>query len=201
MTDRRNDDGVPFQRRSAPVNQIAEGTEAPEHRTTLETPDGRLAAFGSQLIEVHLWLREELAALREDTDAYLADGARPRDLRAHCLTFCSALGRHHTGADDGAFPRLVEQFPGLRPVLEELRRDHRLVQDSLQRLRALLDGLYQEMDPVAVRSELDSLAALMETHFVYEEKRIASALNALNAPGWDRSRPDFLLIDDTGPEG
>jgi hypothetical protein len=48
-----------------------------------------------------------------------------------------------------------------------------------------------------VRTELDSLAALMETHFTYEEKRIASALNALNAPGWDRSRPGFLLTGDT----
>jgi hypothetical protein len=170
--------------------------EAPEHRTTMGTPDERLAAFGNQLIEVHLWLREELAALREDIDAYLAGGARPRDLRAHCLTFCSALNRHHTGEDDGAFPKLAEQFPELRPVLEELGRDHRLVEDSLHQLQALLDGLDQEVDPVIVRSELDSLAALMETHFVYEEKRIVSALNALNAPGWDRSRPDFLLTDD-----
>lgn len=163
----------------------------------METPDGRLAAFGNQLVEVHLWLREELAALREDIDTYLDDGgARPRALRAHCLAFCSALNRHHTGEDDGAFPQLAEQFPELRPVLDELRRDHRLVEDSLQRLEALLSGLEQEMDAVEVWSELDSLAALMETHFVYEEKRIVSALNALNAPGWDRSRPDFLLTDD-----
>ena len=47
-----------------------------------------------------------------------------------------------------------------------------------------------------MRSELDSLAALMETHFVYEEKRIVSALNVLNAPGWNRSGPDFLRTDD-----
>ena len=163
LTDRRNDDGVPSQRRGAPVKEIAEGMEAPEHRTTLEAPGGRLAAFGNQLIEVHLWLREELAALREDTDANFAGRARPRDLRAHCLTFCSALSRHHTGEDDGAFPKLAEQFPGLRPVLEELRSDHRLVEDSLQRLQALLDGPGQEMDRVVVRSELDSLAALMES--------------------------------------
>jgi hemerythrin-like domain-containing protein len=163
----------------------------------LDTPDGRLAGFGNQLIEVHLWLREELAALRENTDAYLAGGPRPRDLRAHCLTFCSALNRHHTGEDDAAFPELAEQFPGLRPVLEELRRDHQLVADSLERLQALLDGLDQHTDPVAVRTELDSLAALMETHFTYEERQIASALNALNAPAWDRSRPGFLLTGDT----
>ncbi len=171
--------------------------EAPEHRTTpLDTPDARLTGFGTQLIEVHLWLREELAALREDTDAYLAGGPRPRDLRAHCLTFCSALNRHHTGEDNTAFPELAGQFPGLRPVLEELRRDHQLVADSLQRLQALLENLDQQADPVAVRTELDSLAALMETHFTWEEKRIASALNALNAPGWDRSRPGFLLTGD-----
>ncbi len=162
----------------------------------METPDERLTGFGNQLIEVHLWLREELAALREDTEVYLAGGARPRDLRAHCLTFCSALNRHHAGEDDSAFPELAQQFPGLRPVLEELRRDHRLVADSLQRLQALLDSLGQQTDPVAVRTELDSLAALMETHFTYEEKRIASALNALNAPGWHRARPGFLLSGD-----
>lgn len=170
--------------------------EAPEHWTTLETPDGRLMAFGNQLIEVHLWLREELDALRENVEAYLDGGARPRELRAHCLTFCSALNRHHTGEDDGAFPELAARFPELRPVLDELRRDHRLVEDSLRRLEALVGGLDQETDPAVVRSELDSLAALMETHFVYEEKRIVSALNALNVPGWDRSRPGFLLSDD-----
>ncbi|MFD1540893.1 hemerythrin domain-containing protein [Nonomuraea guangzhouensis] len=160
------------------------------------TSNERLAAFGNQLIEVHLWLREELAELREDIDAYFAGGPRLRELRAHCLTFCSALTRHHTGEDDLAFPEVAEQFPELRPVLEELRRDHQLVEDSLRRLEALVAGLDGETNPVDVRREMDSLAALMETHFVYEEKRIVSALNELNVPGWDRSRPAFLLTDD-----
>ncbi|GAA4070617.1 hemerythrin domain-containing protein [Actinomadura miaoliensis] len=157
---------------------------------------GRLVAFGNQLIEVHLWLREELALLREGVDAYLAGGARLGELRLHCLTFCSALNRHHTGEDDGAFPQVAEQFPELRPVLEELRRDHRLVEDSLRRLQALVAELDQAADPAAVRRELDSLAALMETHFLYEEKRIVAALNALNVPGWDQSPPAFLLTAD-----
>lgn len=100
---------------------------------------GRLAAFGNQLIEVHLWLREELARLRENVDSYLdGHGERPRELRAHCLAFCSALTRHHTGEDDGGFPVLAERFPALRPVLEELKRDHRTVTDTLLRLEELL---------------------------------------------------------------
>ncbi|MEW2354447.1 hemerythrin domain-containing protein [Spirillospora sp. NPDC029432] len=158
----------------------------------MTTPHERLAAFGHQLIEVHLWLREELEALRENIDT--AGGARPRELRAHCLTFCSALERHHTGEDDDAFPRLAERFPELRPVLDELRRDHRLVEESLQRLQALLDA--PDTDPAVLRTEVDSLAALMETHFTYEERRIVEALNALDAPAWTRSQPDFLLRDD-----
>ncbi|WP_245974743.1 hemerythrin domain-containing protein [Thermomonospora umbrina] len=144
---------------------------------------------------MHLRLREELAALREDVDTHLDGGPRrPRDLRTHCLAFCSALQRHHTGEDGGAFPALAEQFPGLRPVLDELRRDHVLVEDSLRRLQALLDDLDEKADATEVRTELDSLAALMETHFVYEEKRIVAALNGLKVPGWDRTRPDFLRI-------
>jgi hemerythrin-like domain-containing protein len=161
-------------------------------------PNGRLTAFGNQLIEVHIWLREELARLREDVDSYL-DGRneRPRELRAHCLTFCSALSRHHTGEDDGAFPVLVEQFPELRPVLEELGRDHHVVTGILRKLEELLGDLEADPDPAEaqrVRAELDGLAALLESHFVYEEKRIVSALNSLSAPSWDGSRPDFLLI-------
>jgi hypothetical protein len=72
--------------------------------------------------------------------------------------------------------------------------DDRLVEDSLRRLEALLGSV--DLDPVEVRTELDGLAALMETHFVYEEKRIVSALNALNMPAWDRQRPGFLLTGD-----
>ncbi|RJL36195.1 hemerythrin domain-containing protein [Bailinhaonella thermotolerans] len=156
-----------------------------------------MAAFGNQLIEVHLWLREELAALREDVDAYLSGGARPRELHAHCLAFCSALTRHHTGEDGGAFPRLGERFPEPRPVLEELRRDHRLIEDALRRFESLVAGLDRRADPAGARREMDTLAALMETHFVYEEKRIAAALNALDVPAWDRSRPAFLVTEDT----
>ncbi|GGO09577.1 hypothetical protein GCM10010116_19320 [Microbispora rosea subsp. aerata] len=162
----------------------------------MTTSHGRLRAFGNQLIDVHIWLREELEDLRDNIDAYLAGEARPRELRAHCLAFCSALNRHHTGEDDGAFPELARHFPELRPVLEELRRDHRLVEDCLQRLQALADRLGPAADPVEVRRELDTLGALIETHFLYEEKRIVSALNALDSPDWHRSRPEFLRTDD-----
>ncbi|MEQ4720036.1 hemerythrin domain-containing protein [Nonomuraea sp. B19D2] len=163
---------------------------------TPTTPDERLKAFGNQLINVHAWLREELANLRDDVDAHLAGGsARPRELPAHCLAFCSALERHHTGEDAAAFPALAEQFPALRPVLQELTRDHQIVSDILRRLQNLLDGLGNNdaAQPRHVQAELDGLAALLESHFTYEERKIVAALNALAAPDWDDAPPAFLL--------
>ncbi|MFJ6517262.1 hypothetical protein ACIQJ4_03195 [Streptomyces filamentosus] len=63
-------------------------------RNTPTTPEpaDRLTAFGNRLVDVHLWLREELARLRSGLDAFLSgEGERPRDPRAHRLAFCSAL--------------------------------------------------------------------------------------------------------------
>jgi hemerythrin-like domain-containing protein len=162
-------------------------------------PNGRLTAFGNQLIEVHIWLREELAGFRETVDSYLdGRGARPPKRQAHCVTFCSALRRHHTGEDDDGFPVLAERFPELRPVLEELTRDHHVVADILGSLDEVIGGLGAEVDPAEaqrMRAELDGLAAVLESHFVYEEKRLVSALNSMDSLSRDGSRPDFLRVD------
>lgn len=159
-------------------------------------PDERLTAFGNLLIDVHLWLRGELDRLREDVDAHLdGRGGRPRDLRAHCLTFCSVVRRHHTAEDGGAFPVLAERFPDLRPVLAQLERDHHLVDELLHKLEELLGGLGPDRDPAAarrVRGELDGLVALLESHFRYDERRLVGALNSLSAPGPDGTRPGAL---------
>jgi hemerythrin-like domain-containing protein len=163
--------------------------------------DGRIAAFGNQLIDVHIWLREELARLRADIGSSLDGHAgRPRELRAHCLTFCSALTRHHLGEDGEAFPLLADQFPELRPVLVNLASDHQVVASILRSIEELLGSLGPgPSEAERVRAELDGLAALLESHFAYEEKRLVSALNSLTVPDWDRSRPGFLLAAATRP--
>ncbi|MGW3888389.1 hemerythrin domain-containing protein [Micromonospora chokoriensis] len=136
------------------------------------SPADRLAAVGNQMIEIHLWLSAELARLTADLDT------PSRDLRAHCLAFCTALGRHHTGEDAGAFRLLAEQVPELRAVIANLITDHEVVAGILERIEALLAG--DVAVPVdQVRGELDGLAALLQSHFRYEEKRLVTALNAL----------------------
>jgi hypothetical protein len=127
-------------------------------------------AFGNQLVGAHIALRERLEALRDG----VVEGARLADLRSHCLSFCAALERHHTAEDDGVFPVLAREHPELRPVLDELGRDHRIVSDALAALGESVDA-----DPEVLRREIDSVAALMETHFTYEERKIADVLSAL----------------------
>jgi hypothetical protein len=73
-------------------------------------------------------------------------------------------------------------------VLDTLARDHRQVEELLQRLQDLLDG----GDRQAIGRELDGIAVLLESHFFYEEKKLITALNALRVQEWDRTRPDFL---------
>ncbi|ADB34643.1 Hemerythrin HHE cation binding domain protein [Kribbella flavida DSM 17836] len=128
----------------------------------------RLEAFGNQLIEFHLSVRDQLDELRETGSS---SGA---ELRVHCLAFCRALTAHHTGEDNGAFVALAEHYPELRPVLEELAGDHVIIEDALRRLEKL-----DELAPAERLRELDTLSALLETHFNYEERKLVAAMNTL----------------------
>jgi hypothetical protein len=132
---------------------------------------GRLTALGNQLIDTHARLLDALDDLRE--------GGRPaRDLATHCLAFCTAVTRHHTEEDRTVFPLLAERHPELREVLEGLARDHMMVAGMLERAGELA----ADLDADGARAELDGLAAILESHFNWEERRLVSALNAL-APG------------------
>jgi hemerythrin-like domain-containing protein len=145
----------------------------------------RLTAFGQQLVQTHIRLREELDALRAGLEARL-DGAppgdHPRDLRAHCLTFCAAVHDHHTDEDVAVFPALARRFPALRPVLDQLEQDHVVVAGMLRRIDELVAGVPADPPPDVLDGVLDELAgmaALLGSHFRFEEKRLVDALDEL----------------------
>jgi hypothetical protein len=140
----------------------------------------RVAALSEQLIHVHQALREQLAALRQA----VAGPALPDDLLSHCLSFCSAIGRHHNGEDDQLWPALRVAAPELAPVIDNLIEDHHLVAGIVQRIRALLAPGQTPSGPGALSRELDGLTAILESHFSYEERRIASALDGLGPQAW-----------------
>jgi hemerythrin-like domain-containing protein len=153
--------------------------EAPDHEDSVAEDNGwgRLAALGNQLIDTHVRLLDALDDLRS--------GAPPsRELRDHCLAFCAAITRHHTEEDTSVFPMLAARHPELREVLEGLERDHTLVAGMLRRVARLAEDL----DADGARAELDGAAALLESHFAWEEKRLVTALNAL---GPDELRPQW----------
>lgn len=139
-------------------------------------PD-RLTAWGQQLVEVHDHLRDELDRLLDGLDG---SSTLTPDLRAHCAAFCSAVGRHHTGEDRTAFPALAAQHPELRDTLDGLARDHVAVAGILQRIEEVLRTAGD--DPAAARGEVDGLAAILESHFRWEERAIVGALDRLQDP-------------------
>jgi hypothetical protein len=148
----------------------------------------RLLAFGTQLIETHDRLREMLSDLRS--------GRHPRrDLRTHCLAFCATLTGHHEAEDGDAFPILARDHPALAPVLDELSRDHLLIADTMTRLRTLLAS----DEDVGV--ELAGLAALLETHLVYEERKLVDLLNALRPDAGDAARLTRATALEVNPFG
>lgn len=114
----------------------------------------RFVAYGNQLILVHARLRDQLADLRDEGVA-------------HCVGFCEAVTRHHTGEDETVFPVLAARHPELRAFLGSLRRDHEVIAGMLKELAAGGPGV------------LDGLAAVLETHFIGEEKRLVDVLNAI----------------------
>ena len=141
--------------------------EARDHGTSVDEYV-RFRAYGNQLIDVHVRLREMLEDLRE--------GVLPeRELGVHCLAFCTAVTRHHTAEDIHVFPILAARHPELRDFLAELERDHTVIAGMLTRLTAWA----REPAGPAGRAELDGLAAVLETHFIGEEKRLAKVLDAL----------------------
>ncbi|MFI6155025.1 hemerythrin domain-containing protein [Kitasatospora sp. NPDC051170] len=144
----------------------------------------RVLALSLQLTRTHDELRRRI----RDIKAGLGR-ARGIDeaLRTHCLAFCSALTTHHRGEDEGLFAELLRQRPDLAGTIANLVQDHTMISGILTRVVDLAakaaDGHHP--DPAAIGRELDGLAAIMESHFRYEERVLADALDAgVPDTGW-----------------
>jgi hemerythrin-like domain-containing protein len=136
----------------------------------------RLVAWSQELRRVHARLREALRVTR----AALADG-RPGqvvtlDLLVFCHGFCAALDGHHRGEDRMLFPHLAASNPELRPVLDSLEQDHAMI---AQLLAGLSEAVERSASVDELGRRLDGVAAIMENHFRYEERRLLTVLETL----------------------
>lgn len=158
--------------------------------TCVATNDAQRAeVFSLQIRRAHQQLRDELARIREALggDEHVITG-----LQVHCLAFCSALATHHRGEGDGMFTQLLDARPDLAPAIGNLIDDHAAIAEILHQIRAL--GLQGKAIPPEslpeLRREFDGLAAIVESHFGYEERAISAALDhGVPDTGW--SRPEF----------
>ena len=105
-----------------------------------------------------------------------AGGRLSADLLLFCRGFCAALDEHHRGEDRVLFPAIAAAHPELAPVLAALTQDHSMVAHLLQGLGAAAD---RAAGPAELQRHLDGVAALMDSHFRYEERQLLVVLERL----------------------
>ncbi|MDT0305211.1 hemerythrin domain-containing protein [Streptomonospora wellingtoniae] len=136
----------------------------------------RLVAWSRELRSVHGRLREALHVTREA----LADGgsaeSAARDLLLFCHGFCSALTGHHEGEDRELFPAIAARHPELRETLRRLQQDHSMIAHLLAGLQ---EALGRSAPPAELDRHLEGIAAIMESHFRYEERQLLAVLETL----------------------
>jgi len=137
-----------------------------------------------ELRSIHDTLRERL---RTAVDT-LSQGRSPATdtlVLDHCIGFCVALHEHHTGEDASVLPALWAAAPELGDTIDKLVQDRSMMSWLLQRAASAIKGAARSGDTAPVASELEGIAAIMESHFRYEERTILDALDRLpDAAGW-----------------
>jgi hemerythrin-like domain-containing protein len=135
----------------------------------------RLVAWSRELRGVHDRLRAALTVTRQALAAGEPAELANRDLR-FCHGFCTALTAHHEGEDRDLFPAIAEQHPELRETLSCLRQDHSMIAHLLAGLRA---AVARAAPSAELEQHLEGVAAIMESHFRYEERQLLTVLGTL----------------------
>lgn len=137
----------------------------------------RLVAWAQEMRRVHHRLREALAVTR----AAVSDGdhGQPpaRELLLFCHGFCTALTGHHEGEDRDLFPAVTARHPELAETVRKLKQDHSMIAHLLTALQAAAD---RAEPPEELDRHLEGVAAIMESHFRYEERALLTVLETLD---------------------
>ena len=135
----------------------------------------RLVAWHRELTTAHTRLREALILTQRSIED---PRSASRDLLLYCVGFCAALGSHHRSEDDGLFPVLVARHPELRTTISKLRQDHDMISYLLGRLEKAVRS--STASPEELTGHLEGIAAIMESHFRYEERQLHQILASLD---------------------
>lgn len=141
-----------------------------------EGENTRLIAWSHELRAVHERLREALLVTRTALDDAADAEQATRDLLLFCHGFCSALAGHHEGEDRELFPAIAAAHPELRETLHKLTQDHSMIAHLLTELQAAVE---RAASPAELNRHLEGIAAIMESHFRFEERRLLTVLETL----------------------
>jgi hemerythrin-like domain-containing protein len=126
---------------------------------------------------VHDRLREALRVTLEAVDRGGGSTEATRDLLLFCRGFCAALVGHHEGEDRALFPAIAAAHPELRDTLRNLEQDHSMIAHLLGGLQSAVD---RAAGPAELDRHLEGIAAIMESHFRYEERQLLTVLETLD---------------------
>jgi len=143
----------------------------------------RLAAWGTELRRMHEGLRRRLDQIRPDVGG--AADLLAEDVQSHCVGLCSWITEHHTTEDARLFPMVLDAYPELAPVIARLQEDHDLISSMVVELERALTTA----PPEALGYHLDGIAAILDSHFAFEERTLGAVLDGMT----DRDA-DFGLI-------
>jgi len=135
----------------------------------------RLIAWSNEMRDVHERLRKALRVTQEAIAA--GDPAEPaaRDLLLFCHGFCAALTGHHEGEDGELFPAIARSHSELRETIRYLEQDHSMIGHLLGGLQAAVD---RAATPEDLGKHLEGIAAIMESHFRFEERKLLGVLES-----------------------
>ncbi|MFI0979863.1 nitroreductase/quinone reductase family protein [Streptomyces sp. NPDC021093] len=150
-----------------------------------------ILTVGDKLLEIHTWLRGQLARVRTDAEAHFEAAASfpgaptlpglGLQIRQHCLAFCETLDFHHKSEDAAVFPQIELHNPHLAGALAQLRAEHVKVAALKSQLAELL-GEFQTADPGVFLAELTRMSDELTAHMDYEESVILPILSDIPLP-------------------
>jgi hypothetical protein len=141
-----------------------------------EGEKARLVAWSNELKAVHGRLREAFRVTQAAVKAG-EPSRRPADeLLMFCHGFCAALTGHHEGEDGELFPAIAAAHPDLAPTLRKLEQDHSMIAHLIAALEAAAE---RGVPPIELNTHLKGIAAIMESHFRYEERELHTVLTTL----------------------
>jgi len=145
-----------------------------------EGEHARLVAWATELRQVHDRLRQALRVAQEAALQGRSPETAGRELLLFCHGFCAALTGHHEGEDRELFPAIAAAHPELRDTLRYLQQDHSMIAHLVGGLQSSVKA---SATPVELARHLEGIAAIMESHFRYEERQLLEVLEtlALNA--------------------